>query len=163
MSNSRFDNKTLKNKTNKKYFSNFTTLFVLGAVTLAVLGAGFFVSFKSTTNTVLAAKPQSTPKNNKKFVATRKIIVDKVTNELRKPTAEELNSIVVELEKLTKRPTENLQTTELANGGEAVDLADGYAGTIISRPSSDGTLESKCVFSFEEAAEFLGLQEDLTQ
>lgn len=155
--------KSVSSKKDKKRFSKLTSLIILGAIAFAVIGIGIFNSSQSSTVTVSAAEPQPTPKGNKKYIATRKIIVDKETKELRKPTQEEVDNLVVELEDLTKRPTENLTTTALPNGGEAVDLDSGYAGVIISRPNSDGTLETRCVFSFEEAAEFLGLEQDLTQ
>jgi hypothetical protein len=155
--------KNISDKKNKKGFSKLSSLIILGVITGAIIGIGYFTSSQSSTVVVSAAEPQPTPKGNKKFIATRKIIVDKDTNELRKPTQEEVNKIVIEMETLTKRPTENLQTTSLSGGGEVVDLDNGYAGVIISRPNSDGTSETKCVFSFEEAVEFLGLQEELTQ
>jgi hypothetical protein len=155
--------KNVSNEKNKKRFSKLSSLIILGVIAGAIIGVGYFTSSQSSTAVVSAAEPQPTPKGNKKYIATRKIIVDKETKELRKPTQEEVNNLVVELEKLTKRPTENLTTTTLPNGGEAVDLDNGYAGVIISRPNSDGTLETRCVFSFEEAADFLGLEEDLTQ
>jgi hypothetical protein len=155
-------NKNVSGNKKKKRFSKLPSLIILGAIAGIFIGIGIF-TFPQSSNTVTAAQPQPTPKNNKKFIATKKIVIDKETKELRKPTQEEVNKLVVELETLTKRPTENLETTTLAGGGEAVNLDNGYAGVIISRPNSDGNADTKCVFSFEEAAEFLGLEEDLNQ
>jgi len=31
---------------------------------------------------------------------------------------------------------------------------------MLARPADDGTFETRCVFTFEEGAEFLGLVED---
>ncbi len=104
--------------------------------------------------------PQPTPQGKKKYIATKNIVVDRETGRLRKPDDAELSDLVDTLETLTKRPEENLEGVSLPNGGEAVDLDGGFAGTMLSKPNADGTFETRCVFTFEEAAAFLGLEED---
>jgi hypothetical protein len=48
----------------------------------------------------------------------------------------------------------------LANGATVIDLDGGFGGVLLGRPNGDGTWETKCVFTLEEGAEFLGLVED---
>ena len=95
----------------------------------------------------------------KKYKATREIVVDKQTGQRRLPTQEEIDEVVSNLSQLASRP-EDLPSTQGAGGGEAVDLAGGYNGVLLGRPADDGSFETKCVFTFEEGAEFLGLVED---
>jgi hypothetical protein len=48
-------------------------------------------------------------------------------------------------------------------GGRMAVLGGGFAGVMLARPRTDGTYETRCVFSFEEGAEFLGLVAENTQ
>ena len=41
-----------------------------------------------------------------------------------------------------------------------VDLDGGFGGILLARPNDDGTWETRCVFTLEEGAEFLGLVVD---
>jgi hypothetical protein len=41
-----------------------------------------------------------------------------------------------------------------------MDLDGGFNGVVLARPNGDGTWETKCVFTLEEGAEFLGIVED---
>lgn len=97
--------------------------------------------------------------NNKKYVATRDITVDKQTGQLRRPTADETEALVVQLTAMTNQSTEGLKETAL-NNGVRLDLQDRFQSIILARPNADGTSELRCVTTFEEAAEFLGLVED---
>ena len=99
--------------------------------------------------------------NQKRYRATRPIVVDQRTGQRRMPTQEEINKTVEDLSALTKR-SDNLQETPAEPGGITVDLEGGFGGVILARPNADGTWETKCVFTFEEGAEFLGLVEDNT-
>jgi len=96
----------------------------------------------------------------KKYKATRPIAVDKQTGKPRMPNEEEIDQVVANLATLASRP-ENLPQTPGSNGGIVVDLEGGYGGVMLARPSADGTWETKCVFTFEEGIEFLGLVEDI--
>ena len=40
-----------------------------------------------------------------------------------------------------------------------MDLQDRLQSVVLARPNADGTSELRCVTTFEEAAEFLGLVE----
>ena len=64
---------------------------------------------------------------------------------------------------MTKRSDENLPSVSLTNGGVGLDLDGGFGGTILARPTADGTMETRCVFTIEEATEFLGLVIDNSQ
>ena len=107
------------------------------------------------TPTALAQQRQG---NGKKYVATRDITVDKQTGQLRRPTAEETEALVAQLTAMTNQSAEGLQQTSGTNG-VFVDLQDRFQSTVLARPNPDGTSEMRCVTTFEEAAEFLGLVE----
>lgn len=95
----------------------------------------------------------------KRFKATRAIVIDKQTGQRRMPNQEEIDQTVSNLSQLANRP-ENLPETQGAGGTVIVDLEGGYGGVMLARPAEDGNWETKCVFTFEEGAEFLGLVED---
>lgn len=115
---------------------------------IAVVGAVVFLTGTKSSNA-----------SEKKYKATREFVVDKETGQRRMPTQEEVDEVVANLSQLADRP-ENLPSTEGSGGGEFVDLGGGYGGVILGRPADDGSIETKCVFTFEEGAEFLGLVED---
>jgi hypothetical protein len=94
----------------------------------------------------------------KKYKGTRAIVVDSTTGQLRLPTQQEVDQAVQGLSSLTPKPVEDAQQTTLSNGAVAVVL-DG-SGVVLARPNGDGTFETRCVFTFEEGADFLGLVED---
>jgi len=102
---------------------------------------------------------KSSNASEKKYKATREFVVDKETGQRRLPTQEEIDEVVVNLSQLANRP-ENLPSTEAAGSGELVDLGGGFNGVLLGRPADDGSIETRCVFTFEEGAEFLGLVED---
>jgi hypothetical protein len=102
---------------------------------------------------------KSTNASQTKYKATREFVIDKQTGQRRMPTQEEVDEVVANLAQLANRP-ENLPSTAGSGGGEVVDLAGGYNGVLLGRPADDGGFETRCVFTFEEGAEFLGLVED---
>jgi hypothetical protein len=118
------------------------------ALALASLTAGTSVS------------AQAAPGQAKKFKATRAFVVDKQSGDVRLPTQEEIDQIVQNLSTLGQRPDGSLPQSAAANGGVAMDLDGGFAGILLGRPNGDGTFETKCVFTLEEGAEFLGLVQD---
>src|SRR5262245_30041552 len=109
------------------------------------------------------APAQENQGRGKKYVATRAITVDAQTGTLRLPTAEETQALVDSLVAMTNRSTEGLQVKTAANGTKSVDLDGRFQSVMLARPNADGTSETKCVATFEEAAEFLGLVEDKAQ
>lgn len=160
MNNSRFDKESSNTKKNKKRFSKLTSFIILGAVIAALIGIGTLAFSESSTTVVASPQPQPTPRGNKKYIATKNIVADRETGRMRKPNDKELSELVDNLRTMTKRPTENLESVSVAGGGVALDLDGGFGGTMLARPKADGTFETRCVFTFEEAAEFLGLVED---
>jgi len=99
----------------------------------------------------------------KKYIATRAITVDQQSGQLRLPTAEETQALVDRLVAMTNRSTDGLQTTALANGTMRVDLQGRFESVMLARPNPDGTSDVRCVNTFTEAADFLGLVEDPSQ
>ena len=96
----------------------------------------------------------------KRFKASRAFVVDKQSGDVRMPTQQEVDEVVANLSALGQRPTEALQQSSQAAGAVSVDLDGGFGGIILARPNGDGTWETKCVFTLEEGAEFLGIVED---
>ena len=123
-------------------------IMILFAVIVAVAALVFLTGTKSSNA------------SQKKYKGTREIVVDKQTGERRIPTQAEVDEVVANLSQLANRP-ENLPETQGGGGGTAVHLEGGYGGVLLARPAADGNWETKCVFTFEEGAEFLGLVEDI--
>ncbi len=96
----------------------------------------------------------------KHYKGTRPFVVDKETGALRLPTQPEVDEVVANLSALGQRPAETLQQTTQSNGALTIDLDGGFAGVMLARPNDDGTWETRCVFTLEEGAEFLGLVDD---
>jgi hypothetical protein len=160
MKNSRLDKESLKTEKNKKRFSKLTAFGILGAVVAALIGIGTLTFSQSSATVVASAIPQPTPKGQKKYKATKNIIVDRETGQTRKPNEQELNDLVQTLSTLTERSADNTESVSASSAGEFVAVEDGFAGVVLSRPLSDGTFETRCVFTLEEGAAFLGLEED---
>lgn len=108
------------------------------------------------------ASAQDNQRRNKKYVATRPIKVDQQTGTLRLPTAEETQELVDSLVEMTNRSTDGLQVKTLGNGTKAVDIDGRFQSVMLARPNEDGMWEMRCVTTFEEATEFLGIVEDKT-
>src|SRR4051794_7664076 len=102
---------------------------------------------------------QSPQSHGKKYVATKPIVLDQATKQVRMPTASELDSMVAQISNLTSRSSDGLQGRTLANGTKQVNLQGRFQEVLIARASADGTMETRCVSSMEEAAAFLGLEE----
>lgn len=101
--------------------------------------------------------------SQKKYVATKEIIRDESSGRLRKPTAKETEEMVDQLKTLTNRSSEGLTATKHPNGMTSVNLEGRFGGVVLGRANADGTTEVRCVFTMEEAAEFLGLEETTSQ
>jgi hypothetical protein len=130
--------------------SRLTKARILALLAMAVLIAGV--------STIVFS--QSGENNGKKkYVATRAIILDKVSGQLRKPTTEETDAMVNQISSLTNRSSEGLTVNQGANGMKLVDLEGRFNGVVLGRANADGTTEVRCVFTMEEAADFLGLEE----
>jgi len=121
------------------------------------------VSYSGTTQHRNGESNPTSGQHARKYKATREIMVDKQTGKRRLPTAEETQELVNTLVAMTNSSTEGLQETTLPNGAKMINLQGRFAPVTLARPNADGTMEVKCVTSFAEAIEFLGLVEDKEQ
>ena len=93
-----------------------------------------------------------------KWTGTKAIIFDTQTKSLRKPTAAEVAQMVQSLRQLTTKPA-RISPKMAANGvTQQGDISGAFAQVLVGRARPDGSMETKCVQTFDEAAEFLGLQ-----
>ena len=127
--------------------SRLTTTRILALVVMAIL------------LTALGTVVFSQGQGKKKYIATKEIILDKASGQLRKPTAEETDAMVAQISTLTNRSSEGLTINQSPNGMKLVNLEGRFNGVVLGRAKADGTTEVRCVFTMEEAADFLGLEE----
>ena len=99
-----------------------------------------------------------------KYTATRAIAVDSATGKHRKPNAAETEKLVAELKAMTRQPIATAMSPTARNTGGVTAKLDGqFGGVVLARPRADGSIETRCVFTFEEGAEFLGLVANATK
>ena len=134
-------------KDKKSRFSPARVIAVLATAAL-LTGIGTVVFSQSSQNS-----------GKKKYVATKAIIFDEASRQLRKPTAEETDALVDQVSSLTNRSSEGLTVHQGPNGMKWMDAEGRFNSVTVGRANADGTTEIRCVFSMEEAAEFLGLEE----
>ena len=163
MKKSRSVKKSAKFKKSSGRVSRATLAILLGViaaisvVVIALAGAGSSDGVAASTN------PKKAQKIQKRYKATRPTVVDQQTGQLRMPTAQEIDEVVANLTTMANRSSEGLQQSTLSNGGTTVDLDGGFGGVVLARPRGEGSWETKCVFTVEEGAAFLGLVEDNSQ
>ena len=95
--------------------------------------------------------------NARRFRATRPFVVDKQTGQRRMPTDIEIADLVETLGTLTSRPEGGQATARTGGAGMRALVDVGFGGVVLARPNDDGSFETRCVFTFEEGAEFMGL------
>ena len=133
-------------------------LFGVGAaITVAI------VSFTNPATSTTVSAQASAPGQVKKYKATRPLVADAQTGAVRMPTQEEVDQAVGSLSSLTKSVGDSPTLVSARGGAVTIDLDGGSAGVMLARPNSDGTWETRCVFSLDEGAEFLGLVVDNQQ
>ena len=89
--------------------------------------------------------------------------MDAATGKYRKPNAAEIKELVAELKAMTRQPVATAMTaTAHDTGGVTAKLDKAFGGVVLARPKADGSFETRCVFTFEEGAEFLGLVANAT-
>ncbi len=134
---------------------------VLAPLAAAVLLVGLLVALTHASGQGRNKSPKPAPQSQsaKTYVPTREITVDKETGKVRKPTAAETQELVESLSSMLSRSTEGLTARTLPDGARQVTLEGRFAPVAIARPRADGTMEVRCVTSFDEAADFLGLVE----
>jgi hypothetical protein len=100
---------------------------------------------------------------SEKYTATRAIAMDSATGKYRKPNAAEIEKMVADLKAMTRQPVATAMKSTARNTGGVTATLDGqFGGVVLARPRADGSLETRCVFTFEEGAEFLGLVANAT-
>jgi hypothetical protein len=93
-----------------------------------------------------------------RYTATRAITLDSATGKFRKPNAAEVERMVADLEAMTRQPVATAMVrTAQGTRGITAKLDKDFGGVMLARPRADGSYETRCVFTFEEGAEFLGL------
>jgi len=102
---------------------------------------------------------QSAQSNGKKYKATKPIVFDQATKQVRMPTDSEVQAMVAQISSLTNRSTEGLEVTTSANGTKSMKLDGRFSTVVLGRANADGSTEVRCVTSLEEAVAFLGLEE----
>lgn len=133
--------------------------FLATAALVLSLGVVFTQATRQGGSRVKTPKAAPAPNDGKTYVATREITVDQETGKARKPTAAETQELVTTLRQLTSRSTEGLTAKTHADGTTQVTLEGRFGTVTLARPRADGSMETHCVETFEEAAEFLGLVE----
>jgi hypothetical protein len=135
------------------------------AVRLLVLGAAVVLISAASSRTVAGSAAAeamqgrgSAPGQQKKFRATRAIVPDAQSGQYRMPTEDEIAQVVDHLATMTSQP-ESLPEVAGAGSTVSVELGGGFNGVVLARPGDGGALETRCVFTFEEGLEFLGLVE----
>jgi hypothetical protein len=124
--------------------------------------AAAFAAVVVVVSLAMAATPEAGAQGRqKRFKATRAFVVDKQTGAVRMPTQTEVDEVVANLTAMGQRPAESLPQTTGANGAVTVNLDGGFGGILLARPNEDGTWETRCVFTLEEGAAFLGIVEDV--
>jgi len=139
-----------------------TRLIALASTVVLILGLGVVLTQASKTNLTagqMKAFNSSSQHRGKTYVGTKDIIVDKQTGKARKPTADETRELVVTLSTLTNRSSDGLSVVARPDGIKQVDLDGRFNGVTLARPGADGSMEVRCVTSFDEGADFLGLEE----
>jgi gas vesicle protein len=124
----------------------------IGGIVVAALV--LLIAVTTGAGTSAAQSPQA---KAKQYKGTRAIIVDSATGELRLPTQQEVDAAVKSISNLVPRPVEEANEKTVSSGAIAVSLDGG--GVVLARPNGDGTFETRCVFTFEEGADFLGIVE----
>ncbi len=133
-------------------------LFVLGVLGVCVLSANAKVTIVNSSPRVLMTAPATRGPSveaaaRERWVGTRAILRDVKTGKLRKPTETETRELVKTIKQLTARVS--IRTESASAVGGVIEAAP--AQVVIARATEDGEMETLCVESFEEAAEFLGL------
>jgi CHASE1-domain containing sensor protein len=126
---------------------------------IGMLALLFAVLLAVTLGTVGLSR-SSSQASQKKYRATKEIVLDKATGALRKPTAEETDAMVAQISVLTNRSSDGLTTRDYANGSKGMNLEGRFQGVVLGRAIADGSTEVRCVFTMNEAADFLGLEQE---
>lgn len=92
------------------------------------------------------------------WVGERAIRVDERTGQLRRPTRAEATELAASLRAMLDRSGQGVRTELRSDGMRQAHLHGRLSNVVLSRPLADGTNETLCVNSFEEAIAFMGLR-----
>lgn len=130
---------------------------VAGVCALSTFSADAKVTIVNSSPRVLQTAPvvriATDAAAREKWVGTRAILRDTKSGKLRKPTETETRELVKSIRQLTARSAVRTQST--ATRGGVTEMAP--VQIVVARATEDGGMETLCVQSLEEAAEFLGL------
>lgn len=129
------------------------------SATVAVCLSVAVLLYSQTAQAQQPGRNPATAKNGKKYVATEAIIFENASKTRRLPTDEETQALVDQIGSLTNRSMEGLTVSERPDGTRMMSLEGRFTGVLLGRANEDGTTEVRCVMTFEEAVEFLGLEE----
>lgn len=156
----------------KKKGSTLTRFGLLMSVAVIAIGMVSIVFSQSNERQPAPARPSavidkrmpnledSTPPvtDTRTYVAERKIVIDAKTGKLRMPTPEEVSQMIASLSSLTNRSTDGLTATTHPDGTRQVNLKGRFNSVVVARANADGTMETRCVTTMDEATEFLSLR-----
>lgn len=139
------------------------TLVGLAAVGVCVLAldAGAKVVIVNASPRIVKAAPAGPMTDTtlrEKWVGTKAIIRDAKTGKVRKPTEAETRELVRSIRELTARPGAGPRRVVSADGQVQSTADVGVPQVVVARATADGQNETLCISTFEEAADFLGLQ-----
>ena len=143
---------TSRESSNKRLHGISRTKVAILVAVIAAISLSVFLMSTKASNTASAAI-------QKRYRATRPIVLDQQTGQRRMPNQEEIDQIISNLSTLANRP-EDLPQNTTAGGAVSVDLQGGFGGVMLARPTAEGTWETRCVFTLAEGAEFLGLVDE---
>jgi hypothetical protein len=101
---------------------------------------------------------RSVPDDGRVWVGDLPIHFDKATRTRRRPTKQEAQQLVSWLRSALDRSGRGLPSTVREDGTRQVTVQGRFGGVIIARAQADGTMETRCVSTFDEATAFLGLR-----
>ncbi|HVG20551.1 MAG TPA: hypothetical protein VNI02_15990 [Blastocatellia bacterium] len=160
-------------KNAKKRGSTLTRVGILMSVAVIAIGMVSIVFSQSSERQSAAARSSSvadkrmpnledlTPpavNDTRTYVAERKIIIDAKTGKLRMPTPGEVSEMIASLRSLTNRSSEGLTATTHPDGTRQVNLKGRFNSVVVARANADGTMETRCVSTLDEATAFLSLR-----
>jgi len=91
------------------------------------------------------------------YVPTKAIVIDAKSHQARKPTATEVDQLMVTIKPLANQGKAH-QAQKTASGSLSLHIGDSNDYVVLARPAANGTSETRCVSTFDEAVEFLGLK-----
>ena len=135
---------------------------VLAGAAVLALGAGPAMAqspdARARTAAAATSAAKADPADTRVYVAERKIVRDSATGELRRPTKKETAELVASLKQMLSPDLSDVAVSKTPDGGGRLALHGRFQEVMLARPAADGTMETRCVSSMEEAAAFLGLK-----